>query len=107
MGDKIGQGAIATGSSSTSAAYTAIGTVEILHGMGTTPTIAYAQPLAPTTSQAVARSVGLVAAPGRTYITFITASAPCGSNILAVDTMVGSALSSAVTMTFVWLAISA
>lgn len=97
----IGYDVVAVGSSSTSAAATAIGTVTITHGMATPPKTAYASPLASNTLAACGRFVGLKGM-GAAYITFITASAPPGASLVA--TYVKSAVSSGVTMTFVWVA---
>lgn len=104
MGNKVDSAslAIAAGSSATSAAALVFGTVEIAHGLATTPTFAYAAPLCADTLAAVGRKTALVGV-GATYVTFITASANIGAS--AVQTGVTSAMSSSVIMTFVWVAL--
>lgn len=101
-GGLIGYNMVACGSSATSAAAAAVGTVTITHGMDAAPTAAWGAPLAANTLDACGRYVGLKGM-GVDYITFITASAP---PIASVDaTAISSALSSSVVMTFVWAAI--
>lgn len=101
-GGLLGYDALAAGSSSTSAAATAIGTVTIAHGMYTAPTAVVGQPLASTLFGALGRHVGLKGI-DTAYITFITASAPPALEDDA--SMIASAVSSGVAMTFVWAAV--
>jgi hypothetical protein len=101
-GGIIGCDAIAAGSSSTSAAATAIGTITIAHGMVTAPTFVVGQPMASTLFVAMGRHVGVKGFDGE-YMTFITASGAPGS--LSVESYVTSAMSSGVAMTFVWAAV--
>ena len=103
-GGKIDESAGAIGSSVAAAAATAIGTVSIAHGMGTAPTVAFGSPIAADTFGAY-KYVALKGIDG-TYLTFITASAaPGGSADTVQDTCIVSALSSAVVISFVWMAI--
>lgn len=100
-GGKISDNAIVMGSSSAAAAETLLGTVEVAHGMRNVPAIAFASPFASQSSRCF-RKVCLYGM-GATYLTFITASAgPMASD---ETTLVGSAYSSGVTMTFTWMAL--
>lgn len=91
----------AAGSSATSAAADKIGSVEIAHGMGTTPAFAYAAPICADTLAAVGRRIGVLNM-GATNITFVTVSALVNASLDL--TAITSAMSSSVIMTFVWAA---
>lgn len=93
--------AVAAGSSATSAANQKIGSVEVAHGLSTTPTFAIASPLCADTLVTLGRKVKPIGL-GATYCSFITASAVIVASLAATE--VTSALSSKVVMTFVWAA---
>lgn len=101
-GNKINDNAIAFGVSSTPTTATALGTVEITHGMGTAPTVVLASPYAANTL-ACYRTATLMGIDS-TYATFIVASwVPITSEV--TTTTLTTAITSQVTMTFVWMAI--
>ncbi len=103
-GGYIDNNAIAMGSSNTITT-TALGNVEVAHGMNSTPYVAFAQLLCPTTTVPTtlfARRVTVASAGiGSTYITFLTASclwtAVGGSYMMTI-------LGSSVTVNFHWCA---
>ena len=104
-GSYIDSNAIAMGSSD-AATTTALGNVEITHGMDTTPYVAFAQLVSPLTlvtghSQAVTVASGGI---GATYITFITTSTLFSAN---GATVTGSIVGSSVTVNFLWCAMRA
>lgn len=101
-GGKIDSAAIAMGSSNAIAALTAIGAISVAHGMGTTPTVAFATPIGTNTLDTFNRAA--LKGMGSTYVSFITVSAEIAAS--QVDsTLVTSALSSGVTLNFVWMAL--
>lgn len=101
-GKLIDDQAIMLGSSATSAAATAAGTVTIAHGMGTAPTVAFGNAYASSTL-AVYRYVALKGIDS-VNLTFVTASSPPVSS-QTLTTQLAGAQSSGIVMTFVWMAI--
>ncbi len=104
-GGYIDNNAIAMGSSNTATAATALGTVEIAHGMEGTPCVAFTQIISPLTivtgyaKEVTVASGGL----GSAYLTFIVTSA----FITAVSDTSGltTIVTSQVTANFLWCAL--
>lgn len=94
--------AVAVGSSATSGAALAIGDIQVAHGLSTTPSFAYGAPLCADTLATIGRTVRVMGMTA-TNVTFITTSHVIANS--AVQTLVTSALSSSVIMTFVWAAL--
>lgn len=102
-GGKIDDTAIGMGVTSTPTTATALGTVEITHGLGTTPTVVFASPYAANTL--ACWRYATLAGIGSTYATFIVVSAPIANASQVATSTTASTVTSQVTMTFVWLAV--
>jgi len=104
-GGYIDNNAIAMGSSNTSTLATNLGTLEIAHGMNSTPCVAFTQIIAPLTSvTGYAQEITLASGGlGTTYATFIVTSAIIVSSGAA--TGLTPIVTSAVTAHFLWCAL--